>query len=189
MNVTSLHIYPLKSARAVDLSSTGVDQRGLLNDRRYLLVGESGGFLTQREIPELAKLIAKPAPDGLKLSFEGSDAYSVLFKDFVDRMTVQIWSSTVQALVAGQATNDLISEWLQRPVKLVHMDEAAERYVNPRWVDEPAQVNFAANYTADCFYKKLCRFAFRQVPQCAHMDCPFSIGQFIVHGIYEHLNA
>ena len=54
--LASVHIYPLKGCRAVDLDEAVVEPWGLAGDRRWLLVDADGQFLTQREHPALARL-------------------------------------------------------------------------------------------------------------------------------------
>ena len=49
----SLHVYPLKSARGIDLDRATLAATGLAGDRRWMLVSAAGRFLTQREHPQL----------------------------------------------------------------------------------------------------------------------------------------
>ena len=57
MHLASIHIYPLKAARAVDLEESFVEPCGLADDRRWLLVDEKGRFISQREEPSLARVV------------------------------------------------------------------------------------------------------------------------------------
>ena len=51
MRLASIHIYPMKAARAVDLEESLVEPCGLAGDRRWLLVDRNGRFISQREKP------------------------------------------------------------------------------------------------------------------------------------------
>ena len=51
VRLASIHIYPMKAARAVDLDESAVEPWGLAGDRRWLLVDEDGRFVSQREEP------------------------------------------------------------------------------------------------------------------------------------------
>lgn len=68
--VTSLCIYPLKSARAIALPSVAFDAWGLEHDRRWMAVvaGDAGSaaarFLSQRQNARLATVIAEPVLSG-----------------------------------------------------------------------------------------------------------------------------
>jgi uncharacterized protein YcbX len=59
IEVTSLHVYPVKSLRGHSLPSCSLDAFGLVNDRRFMLVdsGERPAlFMTQRSTPAMAQL-------------------------------------------------------------------------------------------------------------------------------------
>ena len=56
IRLASIHIYPMKAGRAVDLGQSRVEPWGLAGDRRWLLVDEDGRCITQREAPSLARV-------------------------------------------------------------------------------------------------------------------------------------
>ncbi|MFG2824157.1 MOSC domain-containing protein [Kitasatospora sp. NPDC048365] len=62
--LTALHVYPLKSARGLDLAQVGAEPWGLAGDRRWMLADPAGRALTQRQNPALARYRALPHPDG-----------------------------------------------------------------------------------------------------------------------------
>jgi uncharacterized protein YcbX len=70
MQITQLFIYPFKSARGIALPQARIDAMGLAGDRRMMLVDPSGHFITQRELPELARLTALPAAAYLTLRLD-----------------------------------------------------------------------------------------------------------------------
>jgi hypothetical protein len=47
--LASIHIYPLKAGRAVDMAESVVEPWGLAGDRRWLVVDSAGRFVSQRE--------------------------------------------------------------------------------------------------------------------------------------------
>src|ERR1022692_365894 len=47
-SLASIHIYPLKAGRAVDLHESAVEPWGLAGDRRWLVVDDGGRFVSQR---------------------------------------------------------------------------------------------------------------------------------------------
>ena len=73
MKVESLHIYPVKGLRGVNPDSAVLEPRGFAQDRRWMLVDETGRFLTQREHPKLATLEAQATADGLRIA-DGANA-------------------------------------------------------------------------------------------------------------------
>ena len=54
MNVEALYVYPIKSCAGIAVDAARVTARGLEHDRRWMVVDERGGFLTQRTRPEMA---------------------------------------------------------------------------------------------------------------------------------------
>ena len=71
MRLASIHIYPLKAARAVDLEESFVEPWGLAGDRRWLLVDGKGRFISQREEPSLARVVVQPCGRGIRVSADG----------------------------------------------------------------------------------------------------------------------
>lgn len=146
MQVTGLFIYPFKSARGIALAQTSVDAMGLSGDRRMMLVDPDGQFITQRELPELARLTAVPAAASLTLSLDDGREMPVDPPRPEARMDVAIWRSTVSAAVAHESVNDTLSEWFGRPVKLVFIDAESRRDANPEWAGEGSPMGFADGY-------------------------------------------
>ena len=64
LRLTGLNIYPIKSARGIPLAESAVDEFGLRYDRRWMVVDESGLFLSQRSHSRLA-LVVPSFRDGM----------------------------------------------------------------------------------------------------------------------------
>ncbi|MEY9843646.1 MOSC domain-containing protein [Streptacidiphilus sp. MAP5-3] len=75
--LTALRIHPVKSFHAVPVDACRVEPWGLAGDRRWMLVGEDGETLTQRQDPRLARFHASVAEDGT-LTVEHPDAVAPL---------------------------------------------------------------------------------------------------------------
>ena len=56
MNATvkSLHVYPVKGMKGIEVSEARATDRGLEHDRRWMVVDPAGEFFTQRSHPKLA---------------------------------------------------------------------------------------------------------------------------------------
>ncbi|NKN37952.1 MOSC domain-containing protein [Agrobacterium sp. a22-2] len=146
MQVSELHIYPLKSARGIALTSSDVDAHGLVGDRRMMVVDPSGHFVTQRELPALATLTVTPGAGKVQLLLDDGRSVTTPLPDPDRRMDVAVWKSIVSAAVADDATNAALSDWLGRDLKLVHFDERARRIANPEWAGPDTPVTFADGY-------------------------------------------
>lgn len=143
MRVVSLHIYPVKAMRAVDVARATVEARGLEHDRRWLVVNGDGVFLTQRSHPALATMTATPTASGLALSAPNCASFDVARPAGGLRRKVLVWRQEVDAAAADDAAGDWISARLGEPAHLVHMDAAALRLKVSDWTPDPVPVSFA----------------------------------------------
>ena len=57
--ISQLIIFPIKSLGPVALQQVEVDSLGLVGDRRFMLVSETGQFITQRTRPDLTRFALK----------------------------------------------------------------------------------------------------------------------------------
>ncbi len=77
MRVRSLHIHPVKSLRGCEVVAAEIDELGFVGDRRFLVVDEGGGFLTQRTIPAMATVSTALTAQTLTLSADDHGSVSV----------------------------------------------------------------------------------------------------------------
>ena len=146
MKVHSLHYYPLKSGRVVDVAEARIEPWGLAGDRRYMITDRTGKFITQRELQTLAQVTAQASDGLLHLTKAGEDdSLSVAF-DPARRIDVEVWSSNVTAAVADDRVNARLSDWFGQPVKLVHADEITHRQCSADWAGEGVETGFADGY-------------------------------------------
>ncbi len=148
--VASIHIYPVKSGRAVDLAEADVEPWGLAGDRRWLVVDPDGKFLTQRAEPTLALVCARYGGAGsLHLSADGQPSLTVpapAGQRGAEMLWVRIWGSKVRAAAAGDQADRWFSRFLGRPVRLVHLDDPTRRPVDPEFGAPGDRVSFADGY-------------------------------------------
>jgi len=146
MQISELHLYPFKSARGIALPQAAIDARGLSGDRRMMLVDSSGHFVTQRDLPELARLTALPGAAYLRLMLDDGPEMMVAPPHPERRMDVAIWRSIVSAAVADDSVNGRLSEWFGRDLKLVFFDGASTRSAGLDWIADDTPVGFADGY-------------------------------------------
>src|SRR5580658_9706162 len=101
--LASVHIYPLKGCRAVDLEESVVEPWGLAGDRRWLLIDSDCQFITQRKHPALARLIVRYGPGAdISVTSDGYRPLLVAAPDWsAELLKVTVWRSTVLAAAAG----------------------------------------------------------------------------------------
>ncbi len=144
MKVEGLNIHPLKSGRAIAVDSADVRRDGLAGDRRFMIVDPNGRLVSQRELQMLARVEAEAMAGGVRLQMGERMLLATFDPD--DRMGVTIWDTPVDAALADEAVNDVLSDWFGRPVKLVHMDARAHRAEGEEWAGVPVPVAFTDGF-------------------------------------------
>jgi uncharacterized protein len=147
MRVVALHVYPVKSARAVSPARARLDQRGFEHDRRWLVVDDAGAHITQREESGLATISAQPTAGGLHLSAPGAPDLFVETPSGRERIDVTLFKQPINAALAGEDAHAWLSRKFGKACRLVHMDDVAERVRRePAWREAGVPVSLADNY-------------------------------------------
>ena len=145
--LTGIAIYPLKSGAGVDLDAREVEACGLRGDRRWMVIDADGVCVTARERPQLARVRAEIAGPGLRLGMDGGEPLDVRYPEPGSRAArVWIWGQACSALDAGDSAARWISEALDKPVRLVAMDDDVKRRPDPECTLPEDEVSFA-----DCY--------------------------------------
>lgn len=143
MKLSGLTIYPIKSLPGLHLESATLDQRGLRDDRRWMLVDEDGVFLTQRTLPALCRfalqdgeehwLLKDPQGNGFELPKAAPEG---------PEHRVQVWDCQIGAQ-ESKTGSAFFSDALGRRVHLVHQGPQHHRPRRPGIVDD---LSFADGY-------------------------------------------
>jgi uncharacterized protein len=147
--LASIHIYPLKAARAVDLDQSVVEPWGLAGDRRWLLVDKGGRFISQREEPTMARVVVRAGYRIVTASAPGRQDIRIPAPregGGAEMLRVSVWSSTLLAAAAGPAADSWFSDYLGRPVRLVYLDDPTRREVDQEYGAAGDVVSFADGY-------------------------------------------
>lgn len=148
--VRSLHVYPVKSCRGIDLTEAPLVARGFAWDRQWMVVDARGRFVTQRTHPQLATVATALHGDGLHLSTSGRAALTLPWQERTEdgpQCTVVVWNDSVLAMDCGDAAAAWFSDLLGTPARLVRATESTRRQPAERWrgtVDAP--VNFSDGF-------------------------------------------
>lgn len=144
--IASLHIYPVKSCRGIDLQRSRVTETGFEWDRRWMIIDGAGRFVTQRETPRLAG-ITTAIGTALRLSAAGLQELVVERQHDGARREVRIWDDVVTGVDAGDEAADWLLAALGAPFRLVRIDESARRDADPRFAGPgPNPVSFTDAY-------------------------------------------
>jgi len=152
VRIASLHVYPVKGCRGIELSSATAGVTGLATegagDREWMVVDSDGKFLTQRELPRLALVTTAVAEGVLRLSAPHMKPHEIsLAVAPGTSRDVQVWRDRVRGLDAGDGAARWMSEWLATDVRLFRFDRAHARPCNPEYAgDSGAHTLFADGY-------------------------------------------
>jgi uncharacterized protein YcbX len=149
MLLSEIWIYPVKSLGGIRLSSAQVEERGLQHDRRWMLVDESGLFISQRENTKMALLDVSLHEDGLTIShrFETGNQVFVPYKpNSASYVIVKVWDDLVNAITVSTDADAWLSEQLDQKVRIVMMPDSTERKADPRYALNGETVSFADGY-------------------------------------------
>jgi uncharacterized protein YcbX len=148
--IRSLHVYPVKSCRGIDLATAQLAERGLAWDRYWMIVDPAGRFLTQRTQPRLACVSTAFTAGGVELQVAGQAPLTLPFDggdDTAATASVRVWDDTVQAAPCGAAADAWISRALGTAAHVVRATAATQRQPAPRWRGElAAPVSFADGF-------------------------------------------
>jgi uncharacterized protein YcbX len=150
MQVSGLHLYPVKSLRGFSVPSAALDELGFVGDRRFLVIDEQGRTLTQREFPQMALIETALTPSDLVLRSSDGSSLSVPLRapGSATLVTVSVWGSKdLLADDCGPAPANWLSEKLRMPCRLVRIGEKFRRPVlNPERAVPGDLVSFADAY-------------------------------------------
>ena len=146
--LASLHLYPVKGCRAVDLDESVVEPWGLAGDRRWLIVDADCQFMSQRKHPALARVVITPGPGAdITASSDGQPPLRVAAPDdAAELLKVTVWRSTVLAASAGPEADAWFSGYLGEPARLAYLDDPTRRAVDPEYGADGDTVSFADGY-------------------------------------------
>ncbi len=151
MHIADLAVYPVKSTRGHRLSEASVEPWGLADDRRWMVIDDSGVVLTARIWPALLSVTAHVrGPGRLRLTAPHAPAIEVdaAGQDEAGRslVPVQIWKSHLEAVPAGAEADDWFAALLGRPARLVWLDDPTRRLTSPEFSRPGDRVSFADGY-------------------------------------------
>ena len=148
VQLSGIFVYPIKACAGVSLTSAEVVLRGLMQDRRYMLVDRSGRFVTQREAPRLCLVATALGAEQIEVSSAGHPPLRLpreLDGDAFERRPYRVWDSTGHAIRHPEGSR-WFSAFLGTELSLLYMPEDERRAVNPRRARPGDVVSFADAY-------------------------------------------
>jgi len=110
MILDAIAIYPVKGLRGIAVQEAVVEPWGLQGDRRWMVVDAAGRYLTQRDLPGMARVAAVSCARGIVLSVDGMDPLHVPLPRA--SAEVLVWQARVAAAGERQRAHEAEqAEW------------------------------------------------------------------------------
>lgn len=144
LTLSAINVYPVKGLQGIALEASRCTDRGLEHDRRWMVVDEDGGFLSQREMPRMATIWTEIEGDKLLLAAADHREIDVpLEPDYGERMRVRVWNSDCDAIAPSAEADAWLSTVLDRFCRLVYMPDSTRRESPERYLGAGRLVGFA----------------------------------------------
>jgi len=148
VTISSLHVYPVKGLKGIELDAAQATERGLEHDRRWMLVDAEGEFLSQRSHPRMATVWTDIREGVLELSAPDAGSVDVpLEPPPAPSRRVRVWNSVCDAVPASGEADAFLSDYLGLACQLVYMPQSTRRASNPAYAGNGEKlVGFADGY-------------------------------------------
>jgi uncharacterized protein YcbX len=131
--IDRLFVYPVKSCAGIEVREALVTETGLDLDRAWMVVDESGGFVSQRELPRMALVRPQLKLNEVILRAPGMLALHLSMDIVEEPMRVRVWDDEVAAFDMGAIAAQWFSDFLGRKLRLVRFDPEHRRLSNLQW--------------------------------------------------------
>lgn len=144
IRVASLHIYPVKGLRGIDVAEARLERQGLEHDRRWAVLRSDGRVFTQRDLPGMARVDAVPQGAGLRLECAGHGGVDAVAEG--SPLLLTVWGTQVAAMEANVEASAWLSRVLGEACTLAYMADPAGRAVTPDLAQEGDVVSLADGF-------------------------------------------
>ena len=131
--IAQLYIYPVKSCAGVALNEAMLTETGLDLDRAWMVVDETGEFLTQRELPRMALVQPQVRANDIVLRAHGMLALHLAIDQVEAPVRASVWGQDVAAYDMGATAAQWFSDFLGAKARLVRFDPEHERASSLAW--------------------------------------------------------
>lgn len=145
IQLSEIHVYPLKSAGSISYDSAAVHIQGLQYDRSWALFDASNKLITAREYPRLLDLQTRIHNKELEISLSGNVQLTIPLKYRGTAVPdLSFFSRTVDGVLLHDDFHQWFSDYLGVPCRLFFQNEQVPRYVLDRHGgQEHDEVSFA----------------------------------------------
>ncbi len=145
--LSHIFIYPVKSLAGIEVSNWQVNKKGLLHDRKWMLIDSNNQFLSQRHIPKMALIHTQLTKTELILSNALSGSISLPLNPQGGHDIIStIWNDQCPSKTISQEADQWLSDFLEIECKLVYQADEVSRFVDPKYAATTDIVNFSDGF-------------------------------------------
>ncbi|MBS3964450.1 MAG: MOSC domain-containing protein [Methylomonas sp.] len=145
--LSAIHVYPIKSVSGIAVDRWPVTAKGLLYDRKWMLVDGERRFLSQRRLAKMALIRTRMTGDGVILSAPGmTDILMPLTETDGETLSVEIWHDTCVAKTVSAELDRWFQDFLGIACRLVYHPDGEMRRVDPRYAAPSDQTAFSDGF-------------------------------------------
>jgi uncharacterized protein YcbX len=145
--LTEIFVYPVKSLAGIKVSNWLVNEKGLLHDRKWMLIDNNNQFLSQRRIPKMILIKTQLTDKELILSTSDSGSISLpLNPTDGDLSEVNIWNDQCFAKTTSNQADLWLSDFLGIQCRLVYQAAEEIRQVDPNYALATDKINFSDGF-------------------------------------------
>nr|WP_255762539.1 MOSC N-terminal beta barrel domain-containing protein [Halomonas alkalisoli] len=152
VKISGIHLYPVKSLSGITLERAVLGERGIAHDRNWMVVDDVGRFVTQRQMPAMARIAVRLESDRLLLEHPEVAPLAIeLARSDQPSLTAYVWEDACRALDEGpeaaQWLNSVLGDWKGSGLRLVRFAPDERRAIDPFYQQgENAHTAFADGY-------------------------------------------
>lgn len=170
--IASLHVYPVKSCRGIEVDAFRLTETGPEWDRRWMIVKSADGrFITQRSRPSMARIGVAIGGGNLRLSGDDIEALVVPVDHGGESRRVVVWDDECLGIDAGDTAADWLAAVLGEPLRLVRIDASMPRLADAGYAG-PGQhpVSFTDGYPVLVISRESLADLNRRLPRAIPME-------------------
>ncbi|KAF3978379.1 MAG: MOSC domain-containing protein [Methylococcales symbiont of Iophon sp. n. MRB-2018] len=145
--LSDIYLYPVKSLAGIKVSKWPVTAKGLLYDRKWMLIDSNNQFLNQRQLPKMALIQTQLTHSELILSTDSTDSISLPINATTgNSCNITIWGDTCMAKKTSLEVNQRLSDFLNIQCQLVYQPDDVVRPVDPNYSKKTDHINFSDGF-------------------------------------------
>jgi uncharacterized protein len=133
LRISQLFIHPIKSCGGIAAHEAPLIETGFEYDREWMVTGQDGEMLTQRDLPRMALIQPTLRASDLVLRAPGMLALHLQLDAVEGDCRVRVWNDTVEAFDMGNLAAQWFSDFLGQPLRLARFDPDVQRLASADW--------------------------------------------------------